>query len=360
MRKLLLLLVLAYPLVSFAQRNDIYFVPKKDSKVIIVETDADKVVLLENEEPYSENVYTDDAYVYDEDDYRYSTRILRFRNSYSYVGSPLYWDLMYNCTYNGWSMYDNGYYIDIYPNYNNYWGWNSWSHRYWCDAWGYSPYYMSHYWNNHHHIHGGIHHSNIAQGSWRPSHKVHTNIPLRKGDRNTNVVTSNKRKDNDNIRAERGERIPVNRPNAQISNRVKTSVANEKASTVRREKDGNAPAVRRQQPQRTTAGNTNKKESSVRTQQPRRTSTSSASSKSEKTNSSDVGTRNNNERTTNYSTSSSSSRRNSYRSGNYSSGEYNRPSSTSVSRQRSFSSGGASMSGGARINAGARGGSLRK
>ena len=90
MRKFVLLFVLAYPLVSMAQRNDIYFIPKK----------AETIVILEDEDPcyedeYVEENYADDSYVYDEDDFRYSTRIVRFRNTNSCLGSPLYWDLMY-------------------------------------------------------------------------------------------------------------------------------------------------------------------------------------------------------------------------------------------------------------------------
>ena len=35
MKKLFLLLVLAYPLISVAQHDDIYFVPKKEKKTVV-------------------------------------------------------------------------------------------------------------------------------------------------------------------------------------------------------------------------------------------------------------------------------------------------------------------------------------
>ena len=353
MRKFVLLLVWAYPLISLAQRNDIYFIPKKESKVIVVETDADKVILLNDEEVYSEEeYYSDDSYAYDNDDFRYSTRIVRFRNPYSCMGSPLYWDLMFNNGFDDWVLYDNGYYVDIYPTYNNWWGWNSWYYPTCYTPWGYHRHYPSYHWNAPHHIHGGYHPPYIAHNSWRPAHKVHTNIPVRKAVRNVKAVPSNVKRENNTVRAKRGDRVAVNRPNVQTSKVARPSVAGERVNRVSNNNNARVTTVNRQQPQRTT-GN-----SSVRTQQPRRTSTSSAVSKSENTKSSDAKTRNSNERTTRSSSSSSSSR-SSYRSSSYSSGEYNRPSSTSVSRQRSSSSSSGSMSGGVRSHSNVRSGSRR-
>lgn len=353
MRKLVLLLVLAYPLVSLAQRNDIYFIPKKESKVVVVETDVD-AVLVEDDGLYVEDEsYVDDSYVYDEDDFRYSTRILRFRNSYSYVGSPLYWDLMYCTTYNGWYMYDNGYYIDIYPNYNSCWGWNSWYYGSWYNPWGYHHHYPSYHWNNHHHMHGGFRPPYIAGNSWRPAHKLHTNIPVRNGNRNTNVTTP-ARRENNTVRAERGERIAVNRPGVRTTGQVRTGVSGQKGNGAVRNNNGKTTDVRRQQRRTTTGGKTDAKGGAVRVQQPRRPTTS-VENKSEKTNASDTKVRKSNERTESYSPSSGSSR-NSYRSSSRSSGEYNRPSSTSVSRQRTTGS----MSGAPRTNSVVRGGVIRK
>ena len=353
MRKLVLLFVLAYPLVSMAQRNDIYFIPKK----------AETIVILEDEDPCYEDEYVeensaDDSYVYDEDDFRYSTRIVRFRNTNSCLGSPLYWDLMYHNTYNDWLLYDNGYYIDIYPTYNNWWGWNSWYHTSWYDPWRYHHHYPSYHWNGHHHIHGGFRPPYINNNSWRPAHKVHTNVPVRKEVRNTNTASNGVRRNNNTARPARGEAPVVNRQSGQTSNRVRPATPGHRVNAPARNNNGETTTVRRQQPQRVTNGGKVNQSGGVRTQQPRRTSVPATDSKNDKVNSTQTRNSANSVRSSRTSSSSSSSR-SSYRSSSSSSGEYNRPSSTSVSRQRSSSSGGSSMSGVARGGSVSRGGSRR-
>lgn len=372
MKKFVFLLLLLSPLISFAQHDDIYFVPKK------VET----IVLLEDEDPcyedeYVEEYYTDDSYAYEED-YRYSSRILRFRTPGSIVGSSLYWDLTYNNAINDWVVYDDGYYLDVYPTYTNTyylsrniynpWRWNSWYYpgSYWgYDCWNYNHYYPTYCWGGYypHHVHGGYRPSYVVHNSWRPVHKVHKGVPVNNGVKRGNNLSTNNNTGRVSaaVRAERGTGRVANGANHGISNRSNFNAADDKSSVVNRNNNPRSTEVRRQQPQRVAnGGSVNKSSSTVRTQQPRRMPTGAVKSQSGNKNSQSGRVSANGERKPQSSSSSNSNNsRNSYRSSSSSSGEYNRPSSTSVARQRSSSSGGHSMSGGARSGAVPRGGSRR-
>ena len=99
MKKLFLLLVLAYPLISVAQHDDIYFVPKKEKKTVVESKARDNsfVGLDDVEQSVYEDVdevyTTSESFDYSDDDFRYSTRIVRFRSPHTLVGSTFYWDL---------------------------------------------------------------------------------------------------------------------------------------------------------------------------------------------------------------------------------------------------------------------------
>ena len=179
MKRFVSYLLMFVPLLSFAQVDDIYFVPKKETRVLVVRSteeayfaDADELesASVESYDDYdsaSENYfYTNDIEsVYD--DYEYSNRIIRFHSPKRLLSSSLYLDLNYGYGVNDWMVYDNGYSIEIYPTeinplywvgypywnrynisyYNRYWSWNS----YW--SW---PWYGHHYdycWDNHWHHH---------------------------------------------------------------------------------------------------------------------------------------------------------------------------------------------------------------
>lgn len=345
MKKILLLLVLSYPFLLSAQHDDIYFVPTKNKQVTInIENSS---VTIDNSGVYayedSEEVYSDDYYEFDdeEEEFRYSTRILRFR-------SPrLYWGLMYSGM-NDWMLYDDGYYLDLYPAYSNslyYWPvtsynwcvWDSWYYQ--RHYWGYHPAY---HWNGyHHHIHGGFRPPYIAHNSWRPVHKVHKGLPLNKDSRKPNVrdISPNKKSIRGEVSAstERGGRRVVGQQGVPVSNRVASANQSGRGNTAGRNNDGRSTAVSRQQPQRgMNNGVVNQRNSSSRLQQTSRTSNGAVVKKESVTKKADTRGRTNEVRRTKSSSSSNNSR-DSYRSGS-SSGEYNRPSSTSVSRQRSSSS----------------------
>ena len=376
MRKFIMLLVLAYPLMSFAQHDDIYFVPKKE-KIVDVVHNADNIVPVEDEyyydDEYVTEYYDDESYVYD-DDYRYSSRILRFRSPGTIVGSSLYWDLTYGGM-NDWVVYDDGYYLDVYPTYTNpyywprstynCWAWNSWYYPNYC--WGYNHYYPAYHWNGYypHHVHGGYRPAYIANNSWRPAHKVHKNVPVNnsvKRNNNVNVTNNNPAgRVNSALRAERNTGRVMSSQNQGGANRVSSNVAGNRTNAVNRSNEVRSTDVRRQQPQRVVnGGNVNQGANNVRPQQPRRTSSGTVTRQGENKSSQSVRTNTNNERRPQSSASSGSNNsRASYRSSSSSSGEYNRPSSTSVSRQRSSSYGGHSVSGGARSGAVPRGGSRR-
>ena len=96
MKKFAFLLMLIIPLASIAQ-DDIYYVPKKAKKVLVVKSaedsyfvDADDTGYEEYEEEDESVYYTNDPdYLYD-DDYTYSKRIVRFRSPRRLVASSTF------------------------------------------------------------------------------------------------------------------------------------------------------------------------------------------------------------------------------------------------------------------------------
>ena len=102
----------------------------------------------------------------EENDYRYSRRILRFHSPHVgvIVSSPLYWDLVYS--YGAYDfLYADYYYYDPFfwgPGWGYAWGWRPW-HSWYSPIWGYhyayDPWYYWGYgpmWGGVHHRHNGI------------------------------------------------------------------------------------------------------------------------------------------------------------------------------------------------------------
>ena len=130
MKKLVLFLLLSTPLLALAQVDDMYFVPKKEKKAVVVKSveevylaDDDNVVLedadeMDYVEDVQESYYTNDLYDV-VDDYTYSNRIIRFQSPRRLLTSNIYWDLKYDCGINDWFVYDNGYTVYVYPTANN-------------------------------------------------------------------------------------------------------------------------------------------------------------------------------------------------------------------------------------------------
>lgn len=377
MKKLPFVLMLIFPLVASAQFDDIYFVPKKEKKVILSNSARDNsfVDVVDEVEYVEEDIdvvdelyYTNDPYeYYDNDDYRYSTRIIRFRNPGRLLGSSLYWDLRYNCGINDWMVYDNGHTIDIYPTYNNpayfcsyieympygnWWSWNRWhsSYFHWNDYyWGYEYHYPSYYWyNHHHHFYGGYHPPYFANSSWRPKHNVQTDIPVNNPGKRVPGVSTNS--------SGRGDRVN----NGAVVNRGGNSVAGRPAgqSTGRRPSDGTvnmgnrrndarSTGVKRQTVERNTVNmpvsrQNNGSVQGVRKPQPERSTSVPVRNTDNVRNVRQRGAvsnaRTNQQRQSGSQQTRNGGDRSSYRSKDSSSGEYNRPSSTSVMRQRSSSS----------------------
>ena len=360
MKKLFLFLVFAYPLSLFAQHDDIYFVPKKEKKVVVSVTKTENLVLLEDEEDcYDDEAYYTDDYGYENDDFRYSTRIVRFRSPRSAVSSSLYWDLTYNCGINDWLVYDDGYYLDIYPTYSNslyyyyrpsynWWVWDHWYyHGY---NWNYN-YWGHHYRNLHPQYNWGWshhYHPHFAYNSLRPVHRINKNVPLKGTGRvatDNRTVKSGVRKDKGNVNAGRSNGYTLNRQGVQATNRTNKTVVNNKTDVVKRNDDLRSSSAPRQQQRVISNGNI--KQNNIRTQQQRRPVSASVTDKRENGKSNNVRTDVNKERQSKSSSSSSNSNvRSTYRSNSSSSsGEYNRPSSTSVLRQRNSSSSGQSSVG---------------
>ena len=159
MKKFALLMMLVYPVLTWAQADDVYFVPKKEKTVLVVKSaeevyfvDDDALVEDVYETDYVDTYYTDNLYEVI-DDYTYSNRIIRFRSPRRLLSSNLFWDWRFEYGMNDWYIYDNGYTINIYPtysnpyyysySYNNYW-WNRWN---WNSYYGwYDPHYPHHDW----------------------------------------------------------------------------------------------------------------------------------------------------------------------------------------------------------------------
>ncbi len=176
---LLLLAVLCFmPYALWAQdyEDDLYYVPSKSKKVQIQvitssaseSDDSEEIVLSDpgstlvskeemdvdaynrrydsaapsayEEEAYEEE-YADDSdaelYVVEDDDYTYTTRIIRFRNPslIIHLDSPYYWSYSL-----GWDPYWDSYY---YP----YWGYASWYGPSWGFHYGWGYHWGPHYWD---------------------------------------------------------------------------------------------------------------------------------------------------------------------------------------------------------------------
>lgn len=162
MKRFMLLLMLFAPFALMAQIDDVYFVPKKEKNPVTVksteesffvdaeeyyeevgsETDfmvedasgslyADTVMDIGNTIVGLDGVsYTNDPKLFYDNNFSYSSRIVRFRAPGRLFGDNLYWDLVYGCGINDWLVYDNGYTLDIYPTVNNPWFYWSKSNRY--------------------------------------------------------------------------------------------------------------------------------------------------------------------------------------------------------------------------------------
>ena len=221
MKTLMLLLMLVTAFVTRAQ-DDVYFVPTKENKAHDVKG-TDEVYFVDVEEYltdsdslsfYSDSIdvsyaddmlqqYDDNAYYVDseelftDNDFRYSARIVRFRNPDRLLGDRHYWDLLYGYGVNDWLVYDTGYSLDIYPTASNpfYYRNGRWSYPVYGYGWGYTnwTWYMDnctwyginnhwayftpiwHYcpaWHNHYPVCGHGWH-----GSWNTAHIVHRDIP---------------------------------------------------------------------------------------------------------------------------------------------------------------------------------------
>ncbi len=357
MKKFAFILLLISPVLSWAQTDDMYFVPKKEKKVLVVKS-AEEVYFAEDCNTVVEDVdttaditYVENAYFTNDlygvvDDYAYSNRIIRFQSPRRLFSSSLYWDLMYDCGINDWFVYDTGYALYIYPTannlyytpYNGYWmnRWN-WNRYY---AWNYpcydNWYYYDFHWNRPHW--GYVGSGNISRPSYHSG-----NIPT-----------------NGRFATTRGHA-----PGGQPS-RTPTEAGSPRREQPTRTVVGSNP--RREQPVRTTVeGNTNpRREQQTRTQvagsNPRReqqTRTSVNSNNSRSVSSGSV-SRQQYSRT---SVNSSNARRavssggsGVTRSSGSSSGGYNRPSSTGASRSYSSSGSSYSSGSGASFSSGGGGG----
>lgn len=119
----------------------------------------------------------------DEDDYRYSRRILRFHspNVGVIVSSPYYWDLVY--VYGAYDfLYSDYYYYDPFfwgPGWGYSWGWRPW-HSWYSPIWGYHYHYSHwHHWGygpmwGHYHRPNGIYPRHYSGGYYN-SHIVRAN-----------------------------------------------------------------------------------------------------------------------------------------------------------------------------------------
>ena len=385
MKRCILLLAILLPLISVAQVNDIYFVPTKEKKTVVVKSsevnsfaDIDDDYTAETTIPIDtvEAVayYTNDLYELCDGEYGYPMRIVRFRSPSRLVGSGLYWDLKYNSGINDWLVYDNGYTIDIYPTSNNpyyyyagcginyynpsawyvyynaftpYWAWSpSW---YWHDYHWHSHYWYSSHWHNNHwynnywnryHWHAGYYPSHPGNGNnWRPTHAVHRDVPTNGGivgnERKASTVsTNNGEKANDRggktVRDQQRPRRTVNDAN----------VTNSAASS--RDSRGGAADVRRQQPRREVNENGNGNASGTRNtgtagavrQQPQR-GTATANVRESNNERGTTPVRRSENRTSNSNTGNSNT--GNYRSGSSSSGSSSRVGSPAVPRSNSYS-----------------------
>ena len=371
MKKFLLFLLMTTPLFTWAQVDDMYYVPKKEKKVLHVKSaeevyfaddntaiDEDSLTYIGDE---NEGYYTNDLYDV-MDDYTYSNRIIRFQSPRRMYANDIYWDLMYGCGVNDWYVYDNGYTLYIYPTGNNpyfmspgyyhwmnRWNWNSCYYDYYYPyySWhNYHPYYGWH--NYHHHWHTPV----ASHKPWKPKYRenIPTNGSVARQTRQAVPTMAG------NPRREQSARTTANAGNPRREQSARTTA---NAGNPRREQSArttaNTNTPRRQQSDKTTAN-------SARRQQSARTAnTSNTKQRREQKARTSVNSSNAKRSTTSNSESTSARRSSS----NSSSSGYSRPSSTSVSRSSRGSSnsnssgsrsGGSSRSGGG----GARSGGSRR
>ncbi len=362
MKKFAFILLLISPVLSWAQTDDMYFVPKKEKKVLVVKS-AEEVYFAEDCNTVVEDVdttaditYVENAYFTNDlygvvDDYAYSNRIIRFQSPRRLFSSSLYWDLMYDCGINDWFVYDTGYALYIYPTannlyytpYNGYWmnRWN-WNRYY---AWNYpcydNWYYYDFHWNRPHW--GCVGSGNISRPSYHSG-----NIPT-----------------NGRFATTRGVAYPSrgHAPGGQPS-RTPTETGSPRREQPTRTVVGSNP--RREQPVRTTVeGNTNpRREQQTRTQvagsnprreQQTRTQVAGSTPRREQQVRTDAGNFNpRREQQTRTSVNSYNSR--SVSSGSVSRQQYSRTSVNSSNARRAVSSGGSGVTRSSGSNGGSSGG----
>lgn len=202
MKRLIILSLLFWPLLSMAQ-DDMYFVPSKKKAKADVER-VDLTPRAETVRPAAVEVYNDsrrsedeynrrfvnvDGYMADtlqsdssdtyssyeddpEADFRYSRRLVRFHSPRLYaIASPYYWDLCYS--YGAWDyLYD-----PFDPWYWHYgwgygWSWGPWDC--WCGGiWGYTHPHHWAYWGWgpcwHAPVHGVVHYRNTVPREYNSS-----------------------------------------------------------------------------------------------------------------------------------------------------------------------------------------------
>ena len=194
MKQVLFILFLILPFAADAQVDDMYYVPKRDdAKENAAEKfsttrmrlgtsgtlrDEDEYnrrgsAYISDDDAYESDVETESVeyeYADDEEDYVYSTRIVRFHSPHRVViSSPLYWDVVYSDGWNTWTVYDDGFYWDAYPNCYSSWVAPAWSWGY--SFGGFSLSFGSYYY---HRPIGWWHHPHYYHHHWGHSwHPVH-------------------------------------------------------------------------------------------------------------------------------------------------------------------------------------------
>ena len=321
MKQVIFILMMAVlPLGAMAQVDDLYFVPKKkQAKAEVKAATGTNVVKVApatvttpqngtnvvrigkksnivngiDEDEYNrrstttystEQEYTEeesyeysDEQTYDEaSDYAYSSRIVRFHSPRRAVllSSPLYWDVVYNSGLDNWTIYDDGIYWDVYPNYgyttfySSAWYYPSWRWSYGC-GWGlslgwYSPWhwdwgYHHHHWYSPHHSFGHHYGHHIATGGWhRPFNGGYRNaiysdrggsgrgnyVPRASGPSRADagVRAGTVARNNRNASAQSGRNVRksdgnvqrvYNRPSSTRNNATRNGVTNERTNNTR-------------------------------------------------------------------------------------------------------------------------------
>ena len=180
MRNFAFIMLMLLPLSLLAQNDDMFYVPKKEIKQADVAKvlsasqrvrgsyrDVDEYnrrgVYARTAETEVAEVVADDYYV--EDEYNYSTRIVRFHNPTIVIGSPYYWNV-YPGSWHYGSWYDSYWGISYY---DSYWGIGLGASLCWPHTHSYWPHVHS-YWHSAPHYH----HSVAA----RPARVVRGRIPV--------------------------------------------------------------------------------------------------------------------------------------------------------------------------------------